>query len=137
MVPEADTSTEEEGMLFDKQWVERNVRRASTEDLLNRITAYRSGMEPEAIELIEAELHRRHVKPAEITAHAEKILRDSRFHDDGTAVKCNFCHNPAVGEGWGWHRMWGLIPLFPRYLHYCREHLPARKDEGGRMKDES
>ena len=32
---------------------------------------------------------------------------------DGTAVRCSFCHRPAVAEGWGWHRLWGVLPLFP------------------------
>jgi hypothetical protein len=43
---------------------------------------------------------------------------------DGTAVGCSFCHRPAVAEGWGWHRLWGLLPVFPRYYYYCSEHRP-------------
>ncbi len=46
-------------MDWDADRVRANARQASTEDLLERVTIYRSGMEPEAVEIIEAELRRR------------------------------------------------------------------------------
>jgi hypothetical protein len=108
---------------FDPQRVLVNVRKATTEDLLDRVTAYRAGMEPEAIDIIEAELRQRGVGTDEIEAHAERCRRETLQLPDGTAVKCTFCHRPAVARGWGWHRLWGLVPLFPRSFRYCPEHF--------------
>ena len=42
-------------MRFDRQRVESNVRQATTEDLLDRITVFAAGMEGDALEIIEAE----------------------------------------------------------------------------------
>jgi hypothetical protein len=119
-------------MFHDSQRVARNVQEAATEDLLNRITAYRAGMEPAAIALIEEELRRRDVTAEQIEAHAARVREESLFLADGTAAKCSFCHNPAVGEGWGWQKLFGgPIPLFPRAYRYCRQHLPKEKGERG------
>jgi hypothetical protein len=108
---------------FDPDRVRVNVRRATTEDLLDRATAYRAGMEPDALAIIEDELRDRGVGPDQIDAHARKRERETFLLPDGTASPCSFCHRPAVGQGWGWHRLWGLLPLFPRYFFYCDEHL--------------
>ena len=40
---------------FNPERVWQNAREASTEDLLDRVTVYRAGMEPEALEIIEEE----------------------------------------------------------------------------------
>jgi hypothetical protein len=40
-------------------------------------------------------------------------------------VRCSFCHAPAVAEGWGWHRLWGRFPVFPRFFFYCASHRPG------------
>ena len=109
---------------FDLAQVRANVRAATTEDLLDRATVYRAGMEAEALPIIDEELHSRGVTPADIDAHAEKRRQETTLLPDGTAVRCSFCHRPAVAEGWGWHRLWGLWPVFPRYFHYCSEHRP-------------
>lgn len=104
--------------------VENNVRKATTEDLLDRATVYRKEMEPEALALIDAELHSRGLSADEIHAHLdsrEGILT----RDDGTVVKCSFCHRPAVRQDWGWHRMFAKIPFFPRLIAWCNEHLPS------------
>ena len=121
---------------FDPERVRENVRKATTEDLLDRVTVYRSGMEPEAIEIIEGELQDRRVYRDQIRAHAEQRAREVHFHADGTAVRCSFCYRPAVAEGWGWHwlrlTIWGkkrpVLPLMPRFYHYCSEHQPAPRD---------
>jgi hypothetical protein len=105
-------------MDFDPQKVWLNARQAKTEDLLNRITVYRGDMEPEAVDIIEAELHSRGVTAAQIAEHRER-------QQHAVAVRCSFCHRPAVAKGWGWHRWWGKIPLFPRIFSYCKKHLPA------------
>ena len=109
---------------FDLGRVRANVRAATTEDLLDRATVYRAGMEREALQIIEEELHSRGVTHENIEEHADQRRREATFLPDGTAVCCSFCHRPAVAEGWGWHRLWGLWPVFPRYYHYCSEHRP-------------
>jgi hypothetical protein len=109
---------------FDARRVEQNVRRADTEDLLDRVTVFRTAMEPEAIDLIEAELRSRGVTGDQIDAHARvwegRVIR----LPDGSAATCSFCHRPAVAEGRGWHRLLGLVPLFPRPYFYCAAHRP-------------
>ena len=105
-------------MRFDPERVLSNVRRATTEDLLDRITVYRAGMEPEALDMIERELYSRGVYTAQIEAHAASREQTILLLPDGTAAPCSFCDSPAVAEGWGWHRLWGLVPLFPLYYFY-------------------
>jgi hypothetical protein len=111
-------------MLFDLRRVEANAREAATEDLLDRVTVYRAGMEPAALRIIEAELRRRDITANEIETHARERERETRMLPDGTAARCSFCHRPALAEAWGWHRLWGRLPLFPRRHRYCREHMP-------------
>src|SRR5437870_5713668 len=100
-------------MLFDLDRVKRNVRAAETEDLLDRATVYRRGMEPAALEVIESELRARGVRPEEIESHNERRRQETRVLADGTARRCSFCDRPAIAEGRGWHRLWRLVPLFP------------------------
>jgi hypothetical protein len=118
---------------FNAERVRTNAQQATTEDLLDRITVYRSGMEPEAVFIIEDELRRRGVDDDTIEAHAAERGFKAILHADGTALKCSFCHRPAVAQGWGWHWLslpiWGkrrpVVPVFPRYLRYCSEHEPG------------
>jgi hypothetical protein len=116
-------------MLFDLERVKANVRKATTEDLLDRVTVYRAGMEESALEVIEDELRARNIRSADIDAHAERRRQETQLLPDGTAVACSFCHRPAVAEGWGWQRLWGFLPVFPRFYHYCSEHRPDRSGE--------
>jgi hypothetical protein len=106
--------------------VRMNIQAADTEDLLDRVTVFGSGMEPEAIRLIYEELRSRGVFQSDIEAHNAKRRNDVRLWAAGTAKKCTFCHRPAVAEGRGWHRLWRWIPVFPRMFYYCEEHLPNR-----------
>lgn len=110
---------------FNPERVRDNVRQATTEDLLDRVTVYRSGMEPEALDIIEAELRARGVGPNHIENHAADRLQTAIPLDDGTVVVCSFCDRPAVKQGWGWHRLWGHVPVFPRFFSYCEEHRPG------------
>jgi hypothetical protein len=112
-------------LAFDHERVLANVRQAGTEDLLNRITAYRDGMEPEAIEMIEDELRQRGVTAADIAAHAEQVRNEVIFLPDGIAATCSRCNLPAVAQAWGWFRLFRKIPLFPRREYYCRVHAPS------------
>jgi hypothetical protein len=108
----------------DGQRVRANIQQATTEDLLERATAYRAGMEPEALALIEEELHRRGVTVEEIQDQAQRWQRDALLAEDGTARCCSFCPRPAVTSGWGWRRLWKVLPLFPVRLRYCEVHRP-------------
>jgi hypothetical protein len=125
-------------MRFDADRVWANVRQATTEDLLDRVTVYRDGMEPEAVTIIEAELRRRGVNQAQIEEHATRRQTHGLRAPDGTVTMCSFCHRPAVTQGWGWRRLpgkrrwlppWGL-PLFPRFYLYCEEHRPPERPKG-------
>jgi hypothetical protein len=110
-------------MEWDPQKVLANIQAAQTDDLLDRVTAYRQGMEPEALELIEAELHRRGVTATAIEERRQGYERECLFHADGAAMMCSFCRKPAVEQRWGWHKLWSRVPLFPRPLRYCKEHV--------------
>jgi hypothetical protein len=114
-------------MDLDLDRVLANARQASTEDLLDRVTVYRRGMEPEAVTLCEEELYRRGVTATQIADHAEAnagCLQDA----EGVAMRCSFCRRPARIERWGWHRLWGMLPVFPRRLRYCDVHEPRPRE---------
>ena len=107
-------------MDFNVERVRRNVRQASTEELLDRLTVYRTGMEPAAIEVIEAELDRRGVGAEQVRQHAGR--RADVLTACGIARRCSRCDRPAVQRRWGWHRLWGRVPVFPRPYLYCEVH---------------
>lgn len=111
-------------MRFDPERVRENVRQATTEDLLDRVTVYRPGMEPAALAIIEAELERRAVSRDAIEAHAAERSQTVLTQADGVALRCSYCERPAIVQGWGWHWMWGRIPVFPRFFSYCEAHRP-------------
>ncbi len=114
-------------MHFNPERVRQNAQQATTEDLLDRVTVYRSGMEPEAVPLIEDELRGRGVTAEQIESHAAERSQRALLLPDGTGRRCSFCHRPAVAEGWGWQRLWGVVPVFPRYFYSCTEHRPAER----------
>lgn len=110
-------------MNFDQERFLAHLKQASTEELLRRVTVERPGMEPQLLPFIEAELFNRGVSQDTIERYAEEneeILRD----EAGLPFRCSLCANPAVTVGWGWHRLWGLVPIFPRRFRYCKRHLP-------------
>jgi hypothetical protein len=109
---------------FSADKVRANAREATTDDLLNRVTVYRSGMQPEAIQIIEEELRQRGVGPIEIHAHRAQAEQDLLFDSDGLPLTCSFCSSPAVVRQRGWHRVFGKLPLFPRWYRYCKVHRP-------------
>ncbi|HVS37725.1 MAG TPA: hypothetical protein VMS17_19340 [Gemmataceae bacterium] len=115
------------------QRVKANVQKADAEDLLDRATVYREGMEPDALDLIEAELRARGLSAADIAAHRERrahVIYDA----NGLPMRCRRCRRPAVAQRWGWHLLWGKLPLFPRQLAYCDEHMPAAWRADARVK---
>jgi hypothetical protein len=109
-------------MNWNEQKLKVNISRADNDDLLDRITAFRAGMESDAIELIEQELHRRGVTAAQIAERREACERNCVFDSDGNAKMCSFCRKPAVREGWGWFKLMWLVPLIPRRVRYCKNH---------------
>jgi hypothetical protein len=109
-------------MKLDLDRVRENVCRATTEDLLDRATVYRQGMEVEALDLIDAELRRRGLSEADVAAHDEKRRAQALMAPEGWAMKCLQCDLPAVVEFWDWHRLWGRVPVFPRRIRLCEQH---------------
>lgn len=108
-------------MQFNPDRVRDNAARATTEDLLDRVTVYRSGMEPEAVDLIEAELRHRGLGPRDIEAHA--LSREGTLVDvAGVALKCAYCQQPAVAHGWKMLKVFGLLPLIPARVALCADH---------------
>jgi hypothetical protein len=119
-------------MQYDRERVRENVRQAETEDLLDRVTVYREGMEPDALYLIEDELRQRGVTAAEIDAHARRREEAGLCDAGGMPAQCSFCTRPAVVRRWGWQRHGGRglaflrgLPLFPRRFWYCAVHRPG------------
>ncbi|HLW64124.1 MAG TPA: hypothetical protein VKS79_02315 [Gemmataceae bacterium] len=124
-------------MKIDLDRVRKNVTEASTEDLLDRATVYRNGMEAAALEIIDGELRRRGITPTEIHDHWE-IKRANVLTVDQVARRCTFCDRPAVTRRWGIHWLWGRIPtLIPRWYQYCEVHVPAAKAETDDAKTET
>lgn len=112
-------------MKLDLERVRKNVSSATTEDLLDRATVYRDGMEPDALAIIDADLAARGVTAEQVAAHL-KSRRQTITRIDGSAIQCSHCRKPAIAQGWGW-RFLVVIPLYPRRFRWCREHLPAGK----------
>lgn len=127
-------------MDFDLKRVAEYIRGASTEELLDRVTVYREGMEPAALDLMEGELDRRGVTREQIAEHDAKHRASAIMLPDGTAMRCSFCDRPAVRQTRAWHRMkvripflalligrgdvpLGFsIPIFPMTFAYCEAH---------------
>ncbi|MBI1916786.1 MAG: hypothetical protein HYS12_18930 [Planctomycetes bacterium] len=110
-------------MSIDHERVRENIRQAETEDLLDRLTVYQAGMEPEALGIIEAELLARGVTDAQIRNHEERRAGEVLWQEPGLAYRCSLCERPAVTRGWVWQRILrGLLPLFPRPAYLCAVH---------------
>ena len=116
-------------MRLDLESVRKNVLEATTEDLLDRATVFRGGMEHEALAIIDGELKARGFSALDLDYYAQKRGRNVIKRPDGLAARCNFCLKPATSKGWGWHSIFGRFPLWPRFYHYCDEHRPGAGDE--------
>jgi len=109
-------------MKLDLDRVRRNVAEATTEDLLDRATVYRNGMEAAALEVIDAELRRRGITPDEIQTHWE-TKRANVLNFGDVARCCSLCERPAITRRWGVHWFWGKLPTFiPRLYYLCEVH---------------
>jgi hypothetical protein len=113
-------------MEFNIAKVRANVRMASTEDLLDRATVWRYGMEPEALDLIEAELRNRGFGATDVELHAKRRAREVVIDKDAVAAVCCKCARPAIERRWVWSGFWGLLPLFPRRAYVCAVHGPGQ-----------
>lgn len=109
-------------MRLDLKRVAEFIRRAETEELLDRVTVYREGMEPAALDLMEGELDRRGYSREDIAEHDEKRRLTAIILPDGTALRCSFCVRPAVVQARGWHKLFGRVPIFPKLFAYCDSH---------------
>lgn len=109
-------------MRLDLKRVAEFIRRADTEELLDRVTIYREGMEPAALDLMEGELDRRGVTREEIAEHDADRKATAIMLPDGTALRCSFCNRPAIVNARGWHKLFGRVPIFPRIFAYCSVH---------------
>jgi len=109
-------------MRMDLRRIAEFIRRAETEELLDRVTVYREGMEPAALDLMEGELDRRGVTRAGIANHDAERRRTAIMLPDGTAARCSYCYRPAIVEARGWHRLFGVLPIFPKLFAYCSVH---------------
>ena len=108
-------------MEFNLERVKENVRASTTEELLDRATVYRAGLEAEALVVILEELRTRGVSADDVVAH-EVSRQGSVFDDTGTAQLCSRCRKPAVVREWGWHWMFDKVPVFPRLFWRCPDH---------------
>lgn len=119
-------------MRLDLHAIAKFARTADTVALLDRVTAFRAGMEPAALDLMEGELDRRGVGREAIAEHDAAVRAACLFHPDGMAVRCDRCDRPAVRRGWGWHRLWGVVPVFPLWRVGCEGHAAVHAGPGER-----
>jgi hypothetical protein len=90
-------------MYLDLDRIRVNVRRAETEDLLDRVTVWRVDMEDEALDLVKEELRRRGIRSNEVAAHDEARRRKLVLLSDGRPARCCKCFRPAAVQVRGWH----------------------------------
>lgn len=111
-------------VLLNSTKVLQFASKASTRELLDRVTLFRKGMETEAIEILEKELSRRGVSPRDCQEHQEKWAPKILWDSEGLPRTCCKCQNPATSLGKAWVRFFGLIPLIPYRAAFCEDHLP-------------
>jgi hypothetical protein len=107
---------------FNPEKYRIDVRQAETDDLLDRLTAYRRGMDAQAIPIIEEELSRRGVMQGKLHVHAKECRKQCLFDANGVAFTCSKCRRPAVTEIRTWHKLFGLVPVFPKRIRLCKIH---------------
>jgi len=110
----------------DIEAIRRFVMNADTFDLLDRVTVLRHEMELEALKLMESELDHRGIEPAMIQDYRAERASEVVFRSDGSIPRCCECDRVAVRKKWGWHRMYGKVPVFPMVKYFCDEHAPDR-----------
>jgi hypothetical protein len=111
---------------LDLKRVRENVAKATTDDLLERVTLYRTGMEPAALDVVETELRRRGVSYRAQEEFGAAQENDVLRGPDGSPLRCRRCLHAAVASEWGWHCLFGVLPVFPRRYLYCEQHRPHK-----------
>jgi hypothetical protein len=111
---------------LDLAAVRRNAQAADSLDLLDRLTIYAKGMEPDALRIIAEVLAERGIGREEVEEHRQErnALEPLRIAD-GMVRQCTLCREPAVARAWRWHRLFGKVPTFPRRVWVCEQHAPA------------
>jgi hypothetical protein len=105
------------------------IRGSPTIALLDRLTAFRSGMRPQVLPLMEAELRRRGVTAAAIAEHQAEVDATVIWQAPGLARRCRDCERPAVEVIWDWVRLWDRLPIWPAPFYYCADHCPTEQTE--------
>lgn len=106
----------------DQERLLLNIRKAATDDLLDRLAVYASELEPDVLPMIEKELLDRGVTAAHIEDYRREMEPKVLRRADGSVEKCSFCRRPAQARGWGWHKIGRVVPVFPRRFAYCAKH---------------
>lgn len=109
-------------MKLDLEALATWIRRAETDELLDRATVFRPEMEPEAVQLILAELARRGLSHEKIDGHAAMRKERAVARADGSVARCRFCGRPAAAVVWKWWRLFRIVPLFPLKTPVCERH---------------
>lgn len=99
---------------------------ATTEELIDRVTAFRADQDDDALRVFESELTRRGVNRESIDSRQRDLNETLVTRADGSALACAFCDRPAEAEIWAWHRLWGKVPIFPRPMAVCPAHVGGR-----------
>jgi len=105
------------------------IHEAPTVTLLDRLTAFRSGMRQDVLPLIEAELRRRGVNSERIAEHETEVEETVIWERPGMARRCRDCERPAVAFVWDWHRLVDRLPVWPARFFYCANHIPQEHAE--------
>jgi hypothetical protein len=113
-------------MRFDIDRVRANLKRASTPELLDRYVFFRGGLEEEAVTALRDELRSRGVAEEAMQAHRD-ASPDVLWETPALAYRCWKCEQPAVVCERRWHKMWGILPLYPRPVYCCPAHRSAPK----------
>ena len=101
-------------------------RTANTDELLDRVTAFRADHDSEAIRVFERELRNRGIGREELERRTVEMQETVLKTANGAAIHCYFCDRPATVRIVAWHRLWGKVPLFPRPMSVCGEHVNGR-----------
>jgi hypothetical protein len=109
-------------MRLDLKTIAERMRKADTEELLDRVTVFRDEMEPAAVDLIEGELARRGLTEVDALEHDLRRRERIIMRNDGSVVRCSFCERPAVHQKRGWLKILRVIPIVPRVFARCEVH---------------
>ena len=113
--------------------IAENIRRMPTRELLDRLTAYRAGMQPEAIIMMEQELEQRGVSRETIAAHETAVNEVALSDAHGCAHSMQQVrtagHRPMLGLA---STLRGLADLARAILLLCGSLTACRQRRGYR-----